>query len=202
MRTHGWGGDVPVDDDEAVARILAATRTCIDRNPTSTGVADVARELQVTRQTVYRYFKGTEELLEATAMDAVGDLLTRVSAGLAGITEPDAAVVRGLVLVMAELSAQSYVGLVLNGDHLTMTRLGGVTSDIAYGFARSIVGRMDVDWAARGFTDADVDVVIEILLRTLQSLIVDHGRGRSTEELGRFLDRWTGASIRAMGDTA
>lgn len=201
MRTHGWGGNVPLDDEEAISRILAATRVCIDRNGTSTGVADVARELQVTRQTVYRYFNGTEALLEATALDAVDDLLKRVSERLSGITEPDVAVVEGLLAVFAELSTESYVGLVLNVDHLSMARLGEMTSDVAYGFARSIVGQMDIDWRAQGFDDADVDDVIEIVLRTLQSLIVDRGRGRSTDELRGFLDRWVGASIRALANS-
>ncbi|GAB16705.1 putative TetR family transcriptional regulator [Gordonia effusa NBRC 100432] len=199
MRTHGWGGDVPINDDEAVARILAATRACIDRNGKSTSLADVARELQVTRPTVYRYFKGTEELLQATAMDAVGDLLGRVSVKLAGITEPDVAVVDGLLVVLDELTAESYVGLVLDVDHLNMSRLGELTSDVAYGFARSVVMQMDVDWAARGFADQDVDDVIEILLRALQSLIVDRARERPAEDLRRFLDRWVGAAIREIG---
>ena len=30
MRTHGWGGNPPRDDDEAKARILAVTREQID----------------------------------------------------------------------------------------------------------------------------------------------------------------------------
>ncbi|MFW0788549.1 TetR/AcrR family transcriptional regulator [Gordonia sp. CPCC 205333] len=200
MRTHGWGGDVPIDDDEAIARILAATRACIDRKGTSTSLADVARELQVTRPTVYRYFKGTEELLQATAMNAVGDLLTRVSVKLAGITQPDVAVVHGLLVVFEELTTESYVGLVLNVDHLNMSRLGELTSEVAYGFARSVVTQMDVDWDARGFDERDVDDVIEILLRTLQSLIVDRARERPEDELRRFLDRWVGASIRAIGN--
>ena len=45
MRTHGWGGNPPRDDDEAVARILAATRESIDVRGSSTGLADVARAL-------------------------------------------------------------------------------------------------------------------------------------------------------------
>ena len=113
MRTHGWGGRVPVNDDEAVARILAATRSTIDRRGSSTSLADVARELGVTRQTVYRYFAGTDELLAATALGAVDDLLDRMAQRLRGMTAPDAALIEGIAAVLEELHEDSYVGLLL-----------------------------------------------------------------------------------------
>ncbi|MDQ2628798.1 MAG: TetR/AcrR family transcriptional regulator, partial [Actinomycetota bacterium] len=92
MRTRGWGGDVPASDEEAVARILAATRRTIDERGEQTSIADVARTLGVTRQTVYRYFPSTEELLSATAIDGVGDFLDQLAAALAGIADPGNAV--------------------------------------------------------------------------------------------------------------
>ena len=70
MRTHGWGGQPPASDDEAIERILAATRQSIDRRGASTSITDVADTLHVTRQTVYRYFASTEDLLQATALQA------------------------------------------------------------------------------------------------------------------------------------
>jgi hypothetical protein len=30
MRTHGWGGHPPADDEEAVERIFEATRSCVE----------------------------------------------------------------------------------------------------------------------------------------------------------------------------
>ncbi|NED63627.1 helix-turn-helix transcriptional regulator, partial [Streptomyces sp. SID10244] len=116
MRTHGWGGRVPRNDDEATARILAATRTVIDRRGASTSIADVARELDVTRQTVYRYFASTEVLLSATALDAVGALLDRMTERLRGITAADGAVVEGVAGVLEELRDDDYVGLLLRDD--------------------------------------------------------------------------------------
>ncbi|OZC83489.1 TetR family transcriptional regulator, partial [Rhodococcus sp. 06-418-1B] len=67
MRTHGWNGVVPHTDDEAVSRILDAVRevsTTSNERPT---VAAVARELGVTRQTVYRYFPDVDQLLLTAA---------------------------------------------------------------------------------------------------------------------------------------
>ncbi len=63
MRTHGWSGATPADDDEAIARILDAARRRIDRSGKDFGISDVAKDVGVTRQTVYRYFPSTEALL-------------------------------------------------------------------------------------------------------------------------------------------
>ncbi len=51
-----------------------------------------------------------------------------------------------------------------------------MTSDIALQFAQSVVRRFDVDWAAAGFDDADLDELAEYLLRIIQSFVVDPGR--------------------------
>jgi AcrR family transcriptional regulator len=196
MRTHGWGGNPPLDDDEAVARILVATRGVIDEKGAATNLADVARSLGVTRQTVYRYFPSTGELLAATAMDAVGGLLDRIAANLRNDTRPDEAVVHGIVAVMDELAADDYVGIVLRGDQLSLGIVGEFTSAVGQEFARSVMARMAVDWGAWGLEPA-LDDIAEIILRTMQSLVVGDS-GRDADDLAAFLDRWVGAAIREM----
>src|SRR6516162_4950893 len=65
---HGWRGDPPGSEAEARDRIVGAAVRCVDRyGPGKTGLSDVADELGVTRQTVYRYFAGTDDLLAAFA---------------------------------------------------------------------------------------------------------------------------------------
>ena len=68
----------------------------------------------------------------------------------------------------------------------------GVTSDVAIAFGRSIVQRFDVDWAAAGFSAGTFDELVEVMLRTLQSLIVDpdarHAPGGPG--CGGFLREW------------
>ncbi|MGV9791845.1 TetR/AcrR family transcriptional regulator [Gordonia sp. NPDC003422] len=199
MRTHGWGGRVPVNDEEAVARILAATRLTIDRRGAATSLADVARELGVTRQTVYRYFGGTDELLAATAVDAVEGLLERMTARLRGIYEPDTAIVEGIAGVLEELVTDNYVGLLLRADRLSIPVVGEFTSDLARQFAGSVVGRFDVDWASAGYGADELDIITEIVLRTLQSMVLDPGAPpRSGPELRTFLDSWAGAAVREL----
>ena len=68
MRSHGWAGNTPASDEEAIERILNAADQIISERGSAMRIADVARILEVTRQTVYRYFPGTEALLIATAV--------------------------------------------------------------------------------------------------------------------------------------
>ena len=82
---HGWRGDPPGSEAEARERIVGAAMRCVDRyGPEKTGLSDVAHELGVTRQTVYRYFAGTDDLLAAVARSAADSYLD----GLDGIGDP------------------------------------------------------------------------------------------------------------------
>ena len=54
-------------------------------------IADVARTLGVTRQTVYRYFPSTEELLFASGMRSAHGFLDQLAEHTSGLTEPAAA---------------------------------------------------------------------------------------------------------------
>jgi AcrR family transcriptional regulator len=194
MRRHGWSGDIPADDDEAVARIIAATRSAIDERGT-VSVSEVAQTLGVTRQTVYRYFPTHEALLAATALSCVDGFLDRLAAHLGSITDPTEAVVEGIAYTFEQIAHDRYLSLVFQpGKASAFT--AGVTSDMAISFGRSMLQRFDVDWDATGFTDGKLDELVEVMLRMLQSLIVDPGRpARRGGELRRFLREWIGPSV-------
>ncbi|AJK80280.1 TetR/AcrR family transcriptional regulator [Mycobacterium avium] len=196
MRRHGWSGDIPADDEEAVARILTATRRAIDERGT-VSVSQVASTLGVTRQTIYRYFPTHEALLGATALSAVEGFLDRLAAHLGSITDPTGAVVEGIAYTFEQLAHDRYLSLVFQpGKASAFT--AGVTSDIAISFGRSILQRFEVDWGAAGFAGTGLDELVEVMLRTLQSLIVDPGRPpRTGAELRRFLQDWVAPAVRA-----
>lgn len=164
MRTRGWAGNMPASDEEAVARILEATRRTIDERGEQTSIADVARTLGVTRQTVYRYFASTEELLSATAADGANGFLDQLAAALAGITEPGEAVVEGIAITLETLPADPYVGLMLRSQR-SSAFAATVTTDTARLFGRSILDRLEVDWS--DFDERAIEDIIEMILRTL-----------------------------------
>jgi AcrR family transcriptional regulator len=199
MRRHGWSGDIPADDDEAVSRIVDASRRAIDTQGT-VSVSAVAQALGVTRQTIYRYFPTQETLMAATAVASVDGFLDRLAAQLGSIRNPTDAVVESIAYTVEQLPHDRYLGLVLQpGKASAFT--AGVTSDIAIGFGRSILQRFDIDWAAAGFADSRLDELVEFMLRILQSFIVDPGRpARHGTALRDYLADWVAPAVSAHAD--
>ena len=195
MRTHGWSGSAPATDEEAISRILDAASDAIDARGADFSIADVARTLGVTRQTVYRYFPSTEALLVAAAVHAASGFLDRLAAHLQDITDPADAVAEAVATALEWLPADKHLGLlVVPGRPNPHTE--SVTSDVALDFAHSMVRRFDVDWVGLGFTDADLDELAEHLLRIIQSFVIDPGRPpRQGDELRDYLRRWVGAAV-------
>ncbi|MFV9632204.1 TetR/AcrR family transcriptional regulator [Mycobacterium neumannii] len=197
MRTHGWSGSAPSTDEEAVARILDAAGKAIDARGAEFSISDVARTLGVTRQTVYRYFPSTDALLQASAQRAATGFLDRLADHLQGLADPQEAVAEGIATALEWLPQDKHMGLLLmpaRASEFSQT----VTSDVALEFANSMLRRFDVDWAAQGFDDHDLDELAEHLLRIIQSFIIDPGRPpRRGPELRSYLRRWVGASVAA-----
>jgi AcrR family transcriptional regulator len=195
VRTHGWSGSTPATDDEAVARILSAAGKAIDERGAEFSIADVARTLGVTRQTVYRYFPSTEALLVAAAVQAADDFLERLAGHLRGLDDPVDAVTEAIATALEWLPKDKHLGLLLapgRADEHTVS----VTSDVALQFANRMVRRFDVDWAGLGFTDEELDELAEHLLRIIQSFVIDPGRPpRTGEDLRGYLRRWVGGAV-------
>lgn len=195
MRSHGWAGNTPSSDEEAIERILDAADTIIDERGSAMRIADVARALGVTRQTVYRYFPGTQALLVATAMRSADGFLDHLAARLKGATDPVMAVTEGVAFAIEQLESDNQVEFVLSQRHPGGQAIS-IMSDTALAFGRSMLHRFDVDWEAYGFDEAGLDELNEFTLRVLHSFLVDPGRPpRSGADLRRYLTRWIGPAI-------
>lgn len=195
MRTHGWSGSAPASDEEAIARILVAAGNAIDERGADFSIADVARTLGVTRQTVYRYFPSTDALLVASAVHAASDFLDRVAAHLHGVTDPVEAVAEGIAIALEWLPEDKRIGLLVAPGRAD-AHTESVTSDVAVDFARALLRKFDVDWAGLGYTDAELDELAEHLLRIIQSFVIDPGRPpRTGEALRSYLRRWVGSAV-------
>ncbi len=195
MRSHGWAGNTPASDEEAIERILDAADTIIDERGSAMRIADVARALGVTRQTVYRYFPGTQALLVASAMRSADGFLDRMAAHLEGITDPVVAMTEGMAFAIEELACDNQVEFVLNRRHRGGHKVS-IVSDTALSFGRSMLHRYDIDWESYGFDDAGLDELNEFSLRVLHSFLADPGRPpRSGADLRRYLTRWIGPAI-------
>jgi AcrR family transcriptional regulator len=193
---HGWRGDPPGSETEARQRIVGAAMRCVDRyGPAKTGLSDVAHELGVTRQTVYRYFAGTDDLLAAVARSAADGYLDGLARHLAQVTDPVEAVVEALAVTIERLPDERYLGVLLTSGR-SGRFFAGVTSPEAIGFARSLLERTAVDWEQAGYGRAELGELAEFALRVLLSLVLDPGTpARSGSVLRGFLRRWAGPAI-------
>lgn len=190
VRTRGWKGALPDSDEEAEGRIIAATMRCVDRYGDKTGLADVAAELGVTRQTVYRYFRSTEDLFRATSVAAAGDFLDRMVDDLTGLDDPGEIVVETVIYCIEHLSHERYLSLLVAGGHREVF-VAEITSPTAIELGRALFRRLPVDWDGLGYDDDSLADLVELAMRLLQSFLLDPGQPpRSPAEQRRYLRRW------------
>ncbi|MDP7701116.1 TetR/AcrR family transcriptional regulator [Mycobacterium sp. TY815] len=195
MRSRGWAGATPASDEEAIARILDAVDEVVAEHGPSIRLADVARKLGVTRQTVYRYFPNADALLMASGMRAVDGFLDQVVEHLRGINDPVTAVVECVSFGVENLGGDPQLESLLTERH-EGEAVTSLTSDTAITFCLSVFHRLDVDWTLHGFEVAALGELAEMTLRTVQSLLTDPGqRQRDGVALRRFVTRWLGPSI-------
>jgi AcrR family transcriptional regulator len=195
MRSRGWAGVTPASDEEAIARILDAVDEVVADHGSAIRLADVARRLGVTRQTVYRYFPNADALLIASAMRAVDGFIDQVAQHVRGLNDPVTAIVESVSFGVENLTGDPQLeGLLTNrpeGEAVT-----SLTSDTAITFCLSVFHRLDVDWTLHGFDTAALGELAEMTLRTVQSLLTDPGqRQRDGTALRSFVARWLGPAI-------
>ncbi|OBA58624.1 TetR/AcrR family transcriptional regulator [Gordonia sp. 852002-10350_SCH5691597] len=200
MRTRGWGGDLPRTEDEARERIVAAAMRCIDRSgPDRATLADVAAELQVTRQTVYRVFPTTADLLTAVGEAGATQFLDRLTDHVADITDPRDALAEAIVYTLGRLPDEPYIGLLVQvGENELFSR--GATSSRAMEFGASVLRRFPIDWTEAGIDDEKLEGLAEFMLRVLMSFLqYPSDPPRTPEQLRVYLRRWLGPALDIAG---
>jgi AcrR family transcriptional regulator len=192
VRTRGWQGDLPSDEAEARARILDAAKRCVDRyGPVKTTLADVAAEVGVTRQTVYRHFSSVSDMLMAVAKSGTEDFLRRMQADLPSVATPTQAVTETIIYCLHALPTEPYLGLLLRTGQTELLTCGA-TSSKAVALGAEMLRRFPIDWAAHGFTPADVERLAEVVMRLFLSFLqYPADPPRTDDELRQLITIWT-----------
>jgi AcrR family transcriptional regulator len=186
---------MPASDEEAIARILDAVDEVVAEHGSALRLADVARRLGVTRQTVYRYFPNADALLIASAMRSVNGFIDQVLDHVGGLVDPVTVVVEIISFAVESLAGDPQL------ERLLARQPGGeaattLTSDTAISFCLSTLHRLDVDWGLHGFDATALSQLAEMTLRTVQSLLTDPGQPpREGIALRRFVAGWLGPAI-------
>ncbi len=169
---------------------------CVDADgPADFSLAKVAAELGVIRQTVYRYYPSVDDLFAAVGQHAVESFLVELTAHLRRRTEPADWVVEALATAIERVPDRSYLTLLLDIGH-TEPFTVGVTSSGAMAIGRDLAARSNVDWAGRGYRARDLDELIELMLRVLQSMVISPPEPpRSQRALRAYLRRWVAPAL-------
>ena len=180
---------------------------CVDRSdPAQFTLSDVAADLGVTRQTVYRYFPGTGVLFAAVGQVAGQQFTDELSEHLAGIT----ATVRvggrsaGLRVRAASTAALPHAAPRVRARRTLrpLLHLRGCRGDRPRAH-EAIRHRLD----RSGYDEDEREALVEYMLRSLQSLVIDPPDPAPTgPALRTYLRRWIAPAVapwpRRNGDEA
>ncbi len=196
MGHHGWRGDPPPTEALARERILAAAARCLDRaGVAKTTLSDVAAEVGVTRQTVYRYYPSLADLLSALAEAGAADFIERMRAHLTPLDAPVDVVTGAIVFCLEELPRDARIALLLDADDEGLFGRG-ITSTTGFGLGGQFLRDLPVDWGAGGVPDDDLDDLAELMLRLIGSWMQHPPTTpRSPDDVRRFVRRWFGPAL-------
>ncbi len=198
MGHHGWQGNPPRTEEEARQRILAAAMTCLEQfGPAKTTLSDVASELGVTRQTVYRYYANLSELLGAVAQAGMEDFVDRMTRHLATFSTPSEVAIESVVYAVRAIPAEQRIGALFQaGETEVFSR--DATSSMAFSVGAGMLRALDVDWSEIGVADDELEGLAEILMRLFVSFLQSPADPPRTEdELRALVRRWLGPALQA-----
>jgi AcrR family transcriptional regulator len=181
-----WGGNSP-QAEAARARLLEATCRCIEREGLGeASIAAIAAEAGVSRQTVYRYFSGRDELAKRAMFATAAALQEKIVNQVALLADPADAIVEALVLALAEIRSHGVLRAIWDPDSPNGTVAGIFTHPTGVAWARRANARA-IELA--GWDDDFADTAMEFVLRVALSLLISTPPKRNDEELRAFLYR-------------
>ena len=198
MGHHGWQGNPPRTEDEARQRIIAATMTCVEQfGPAKTTVSEVAAELGVTRQTVYRYYASHAELLGAVAQAGLEDFVDRMVRHLATFSTPADVAIESSCIAVKAIPPRSASE---RSSRQARPRSSAGTSPRRWRsrWAPDILRRLSVDWSEIGVEDEELEGLAEILMRLFDSFLqYPADPPRTEDDIRALVRRWLGPALQA-----
>ena len=181
-----WGGNSP-QAEAARARLLEATCRCIEREGLGgASIAAIAAEAGVSRQTVYRYFSGRDELAKRAIFATAGELQEKIANQVALLADPADVIVEGLVLGLAEIRSHGVLRAIWDADSPDATVAEIFTHPTGIAWVRHAHARA-IELA--GWDEDFANSAMEFVLRVGLSLLISAPPERSADQLRAFLYR-------------
>jgi len=166
---------------------LESTARCIAREGiAATTIAAIAAEAGVSRQTVYRYFKGRDELVLGSMRAAAAGLRAKIDRSIRALSDPADMIVETLVLGLAEVRSDPVLRAMSDPSQLDGSVLARITARPGIEWLRETLAPA---LEAASWSEADADAGLELILRIFLSAIISPSPERSPEELRVFLYR-------------
>ncbi len=109
MNQFRWGGKTRQDSqDVGRDRILAAARICFEKlGVEATNLEDIAREAQISRRTVYRYFKNLENIIQTVVEEQGLVFLAQMQVELGQHKEPFAEMLKHYMMYLVKYGPEA-----------------------------------------------------------------------------------------------
>lgn len=201
MGRKGWGGVPPTDDAEARDRILRAALASIERRgPRLTTLTEVAADLGITRPTIYRHFRSTDELLAAAAEIALDHWTARIGRMAGRLDDATDFLIEAVAYLIEKLPGEPLLATMLDTDR-TRVMSRQMVMPAAVRRSREMLENTGIDWEEAGFSGDRMDDLVEFLLRMIQSMVIappDPPRGPAV--LREYLRLWIAPVMAAGAD--
>lgn len=173
-----WGADTPGTNVEARLRLVDAAEVCFRRfGVAKTTVEDIAETAQVSRATVYRYFKGRDEVLLAVLLRHAQAFLDRLGQRLAREVDVADAIVSGILYTVKSVRKDESLALLFAPEAAGLTSsVAGASEalfEISIDFLRPMLESAQANGRLR--PGIEIDDAAEWLLRTILSLLTVEG---------------------------
>ncbi len=181
-----WGGNSP-QAEAARARLLEATCRCIEREGLGgASIAAIAAEAGVSRQTVYRYFSGRDELAKRAIFATAEALQEKIANQVALLSDPADVIVEGVVLGLAGVRSDGVLRAIWDTDSPDGTVAEIFTHPRGIAWVRQANARA-IELA--GWDEDFANSAMEFVLRVALSLLISAQPERSADQLRAFLYR-------------
>ncbi|MGI9592237.1 MAG: TetR/AcrR family transcriptional regulator [Myxococcota bacterium] len=181
-----WAGNPP-QAEAARQRLLEAAARCIAREGiAATTVAGIAAEAGVSRQTVYRYFEGRDQVALRAVLAAAEGIRVKVDRAIRALDDPADMVVETVMLGLAEARGDPVLRAIWDSSPVDGPVFVRITGRPGLTWLRKTIGPVI---EATGWSEAEADEAVELILRLFLSLIISPLPERNPEEMRAFLYR-------------
>lgn len=196
-----WGDEAPRDVDSARERLLDAAERCFERfGLAKTTIEDVASAANVSRATVYRYFRSRDDLMIGVLLRESIRFSDRLAKHIAPIKAFDEMIVEGVMFTLGTLEENTVLSSFFEPDVIGITSSVASSSETLFEAATSFLEPIfAAAIAAHALReDSSLELLTEWTFRIILSLLTSPGPSRRTpQQTRRFLRMFFVPSILA-----